>query len=92
MIRKKHDPPKNIRRKDQDFSYYIFEVDTGIKEEVIIHKETRTIFDVDEYINEKINEVHNLYNPINVHVEISPLGKWEYNELKNRGVELLYKN
>ena len=89
-MRKKHDPPKNIRTKDgrENFTYYLFEVDRGITNEVFIHKETQVIFDEDEYIINKMNYIQDAYNPQMVSVEISSLGKWEYNALKNTGVNL----
>ena len=86
-MRKKHSPPKNIRTKDQYFRYFLFEVDRGITNEVYIHKETQTIFDEDEYILNKIDFIQDQYEQMVV-VEISPLGKWEYNALKNTGVKL----
>ena len=86
-MRKKHSPPKNIRTKDQYFRYFLFEVDRGITNEVYIHKETQTIFDEDEYILNKIDFIQDQYKQMVV-VEISPLGKWEYNALKNTGVKL----
>tara|TARA_R100000231_G_scaffold17309_1_gene17987 strand:- start:2508 stop:2795 length:288 start_codon:yes stop_codon:yes gene_type:complete len=88
-MRKKHSPPKNIRTKDgrENFRYFLFEVDRGITNEVYIHKETQTIFDEDEYILNKIDFIQDQYKQMVV-VEISPLGKWEYNALKNTGVKL----
>ena len=86
-MRKKHSSPKNIRTKDQYFRYFLFEVDRGITNEVYIHKETQTIFDEDEYILNKIDFIQDQYKQMVV-VEISPLGKWEYNALKNTGVKL----
>tara|TARA_R100000781_G_C4034864_1_gene111892 strand:+ start:334 stop:624 length:291 start_codon:yes stop_codon:yes gene_type:complete len=89
-MRKKHEPPKNIRTKDrrENFTYFLFEVDRGITNEVFIHKETQVIFDEDEYIINKIDFIQDQYSPQMVVVEISPLGKWEYNALKNTGVNL----
>ena len=89
-MRKKHDPPKNIRTKDgrENFTYFLFEVDRGITNEVFIHKETQVISDEDEYIINKMNYIQDAYNPQMVSVEISPLGKWEYNALKNTGINL----
>ena len=86
-MRKKHEPFKNIRTKDgrENFRYFLFEVDRGITNEVYIHKETQTIFDEDEYILNKIDFIQDQYKQMVV-VEISPLGKWEYNALKNTGV------
>ena len=88
-MRKKHSPPKNIRTKDnrENFRYFLFEVDRGITNEVYIHKETQTIFDEDEYILNKIDFIQDQYKQMVV-VEISPLGKWEYNSLKQSGVKL----
>jgi len=89
-MRKKHSSPKNIRTKDgrENFRYFLFEVDRGITNEVYIHKETQTIFDEDEYILNKIDFIQDQYSPQMVVVEISPLGKWEYNALKQTGVNL----
>ena len=96
-MRKKHDPPKNIRTKDgrENFTYFLFEVDRGTTNEIFIHKETQNIIDEDEYILNKIDFIQDQYNPQMVVVEISPLGKWEYNALKQTGVNLfveLWKN
>ena len=89
-MRKKHSPPKNIRTKDnrENFRYFLFEVDRGVNTDVYVHKETQTIFDEDEYILNKIDFIQDQYVPQMVVVEISPLGKWEYNALKNTGVNL----
>ena len=89
-MRKKHEPPKNIRTKDgrENFTYFLFEVDRGITNDVFIHKETQVIIDEDEYILNKIDFIQDQYSPQMVVVEISPLGKWEYNALKNTGVNL----
>jgi|TARA_R110000824_G_scaffold10706_2_gene46859 hypothetical protein len=89
-MRKKHEPFKNIRTKDgrENFTYFLFEVDRGITNDVYIHKETQTIFNEDEYILNKIDFIQDQYTPQMVVVEISPLGKWEYNALKNSGVNL----
>ena len=89
-MRKKHEPFKNIRTKDgrENFTYFLFEVDRGITNDVFIHKETQVIIDEDEYILNKIDFVQDQYSPQMVVVEISPLGKWEYNALKNAGVNL----
>tara|TARA_R100000664_G_scaffold15696_1_gene24283 strand:+ start:250 stop:540 length:291 start_codon:yes stop_codon:yes gene_type:complete len=96
-MRKKHDPPKNIRTKDgrENFTYFLFEVDRGTTNEIFIHKETQNIIDEDEYILNKIDFIQDQYNPQMVVVEISPLGKWEYNALKQTGVNLfieMWKN
>ena len=89
-MRKKHEPPKNIRTKDrrENFTYFLFEVDRGVTSDVFIHKETQIIIDEDEYILNKIDFIQDQYNPQMVVVEISPLGKWEYNYLKQSGVNL----
>ena len=83
-MRKKHSPPKNIRTKDgrENFRYFLFDVDRGVTNDVYIHKETQKIIDEDEYILNKIDFIQDQYNPQMVVVEISPLGKWEYNALK----------
>ena len=96
-MRKKHDPPKNIRTKDgrENFTYFLFEVDRGTTNEIFIHKERQNIIDEDEYILNKIDFIQDQYNPQMVVVEISPLGKWEYNALKQTGVNLfieMWKN
>ena len=96
-MRKKHEPFKNIRTKDgrENFRYFLFEVDRGITSDIFIHKETQIIIDEDEYILNKIDFIQDQYNPQMVVVEISPLGKWEYNYLKQSGVNLfveLWKN
>ena len=87
-MRKKHEPFKNIRTKDgrENFRYFLFEVDRGITSDIFIHKETQIIIDEDEYILNKIDFIQDQYNPQMVVVEISPLGKWEYNYLKQSGV------
>ena len=96
-MRKKHEPFKNIRTKDgrENFRYFLFEVDRGITSDIFIHKETQIIIDEDEYILNKIDFIQDQYTPQMVVVEISPLGKWEYNYLKQSGVNLfveLWKN
>ena len=96
-MRKKHEPFKNIRTKDgrENFRYFLFEVDRGITSDIFIHKETQIIIDEDEYILNKIDFIQDQYNPQMVVVEICPLGKWEYNYLKQSGVNLfveLWKN
>ena len=87
-MRKKHSPPKNIRTKDgrENFRYFLFEIDRGVTSDIFIHKETQIIIDEDEYILNKIDFIQDQYNPQMVVVEISPLGKWEYNYLKQSGV------
>ena len=87
-MRKKHEPFKNIRTKDgrENFRYFLFEVDRGITSDIFIHKETQIIIDEDEYILNKIDFIQDQYTPQMVVVEISPLGKWEYNYLKQSGV------
>jgi len=89
-MRKKHEPFKNIRTKDgrENFRYFLFEVDRGVTSDVFIHKEIQIIIDEDEYILNKIDFIQDQYSPQMVVVEISPLGKWEYNALKNSGVNL----
>ena len=89
-MRKKHDSPKNIRTKDgrENFRYFLFEIDRGVTSDVFIHKETQIIIDEDEYILNKIDFIQDQYSPQMVVVEISPLGKWEYNALKQTGVNL----
>ena len=89
-MRKKHEPFKNIRTKDgrENFRYFLFEVDRGVTSDVFIHKEIQIIIDEDEYILNKIDFIQDQYTPQMVVVEISPLGKWEYNALKQTGVNL----
>ena len=89
-MKKKYNPPKNIRTKDgrENFRYFLFEVDRGVTSDVFIHKETQIIIDEDEYILNKIDFIQDQYTPQMVVVEISPLGKWEYNYLKQSGVNL----
>jgi len=89
-MRKKHEPFKNIRTKDgrENFRYFLFEIDRGVTSDIFIHKETQIIIDEDEYILNKIDFIQDQYTPQMVVVEISPLGKWEYNALKNTGVNL----
>tara|TARA_R100000988_G_scaffold100238_1_gene70474 strand:- start:193 stop:483 length:291 start_codon:yes stop_codon:yes gene_type:complete len=89
-MRKKHSSPKNIRTKDgrENFRYFLFDVDRGVTNDVYIHKETQNIIDEDEYILNKIDFIQDQYSPQMVVVEISPLGKWEYNALKQTGVNL----
>ena len=96
-MRKKHSPPKNIRTKDgrENFRYFLFDVDRGVTNDVYIHKETQNIIDEDEYILNKIDFIQDQYSPQMVVEEISPLGKWEYNALKQTGVNLfieMWKN
>jgi len=88
-MRKKHDPPKNIRTKDnkENFRYFLFEVDRGVTTDIYIHKETQTIFDENEYIYNKIDFIQDKYKQLVV-TEISPLGQWEYNALKQSGTLL----
>lgn len=88
-MRKKHNPPKNIRTKDnkENFRYFLFEVDRGVTNDIYIHKETQTIFDENEYIYNKIDFIQDKYKQLVV-TEISPLGKWEYNALKQSGITL----
>ena len=87
-MKKKYNPPKNIRTKDgrENFRYFLFEIDRGVTSDIFIHKETQIIIDEDEYILNKIDFIQDQYNPQMVVVEISPLGKWEYKALKNSGV------
>ena len=89
-MKKKYNPPKNIRTKDgrENFRYFLFEIDRGVTSDVFIHKETQIIIDEDEYILNKIDFIQDQYSPQMVVVEISPLGKWEYNYLKQSGVNL----
>ena len=89
-MRKKHSPPKNIRTKDgrENFRYFLFEIDRGVTSDIFIHKETQIIIDEDEYILNKIDFIQDQHSPQMVVVEISPLGKWEYNYLKQSGVNL----
>ena len=89
-MRKKHEPFKNIRTKDgrENFRYFLFEIDRGVTSDIFIHKETQIIIDEDEYILNKIDFIQDQYSPQMVVVEISPLGKWEYNYLKQSGVNL----
>ena len=84
-MRKKHDPPKNIRTKDnkENFRYFLFEVDRGATTDIYIHKETQTIFDKIDFIQDQYTQL--------VVTEISPLGQWEYNALKQAGT-LLFKD
>ena len=90
-MRKKYDPYKNIRTKDgrENFRYFLFDIDVGITTNVFIHKETQTIINEDEYIQNKMEFLQDKYNPQLIYTEISPLGKWEYNSLKQSGVALL---
>ncbi len=87
-MRKKHEAFKNIRTKDgrENFRYFLFEIDRGVTSDIFIHKETQIIIDEDEYILNKIDFIQDQYSPQMVVVEISPLGKWEYNYLKQSGV------
>ena len=89
-MKKKYNPPKNIRTKDgrENFRYFLFEIDRGVTSDVFIHKETQIIIDEDEYILNKIDFIQDQYTPQMVVVEISPLGKCEYNYLKQSGVNL----
>jgi hypothetical protein len=92
MTRKKHEPFKNIRTKDQYFKYFLFEIDRGRTRETFIHIETKTIFNDDEYILDKMTQIQKYYDPQMIEVEISPLGKWEYNALKEKGLKSLFEN
>ena len=86
-MRKKHNPPKNIRTKDgrENFRYFMFEINDGVRRDLFIHLETELIGDENKYFGDKIDFIHNKYTPKLVEVEISPLGKWEYNALKQKG-------
>ena len=90
-MRKKHEPFKNIRTKDgrENFRYFLFDIDRGSTTDVFIHKETQKIESEDEYIQNKMEFIQDKYNPQLIYTEISPLGKWEYNFLKQSGVALL---
>ena len=88
-MRKKHEKYKNIRRKDQNFKYFLFDVNHGHTQETFIHKETQQIPDIDEYIENKFEAIYDYYNPRVVEVEISPLGKYEYKELEYLGCSKL---
>ena len=89
-MRKKHEAFKNIRTKDgrENFRYFLFEIDRGVTSDIIIHKEKQIIIDEYEYMLNKMNYIQDHYKPQCVEVEISPLGKWEYNYLKQSGVNL----
>ena len=88
-MRKKHEAFKNIRTKDENFIYFLFDIDRGSTTDVFIHKETQKIESEDEYIQNKMEFLQDKYNPQLIYTEISPLGKWEYNSLKQSGVALL---
>jgi hypothetical protein len=88
-MRKKYESYKNIRRKEENFQYFLFEVDDGIRTEVFIHLETQLIENEDEYFGNKIDAIYDKYKPKLVEIEVSPLGKWEYNALKQSGAETL---
>jgi hypothetical protein len=88
-MRKKHEAFKNIRTKDEHFRYFLFDIDRGSTTDVFIHKETQKIESEDEYIQNKMEFLQDKYNPQLIYTEISPLGKWEYNSLKQSGVALL---
>ena len=81
-MRKKHEAFKNIRTKDENFRYFLFDIDRGSTTDVFIHKETQKIESEDEYIQNKMEFLQDKYNPQLIYTEISPLGKWEYNSLK----------
>ena len=87
-MRKKHEAFKNIRKKDEHFRYFLFDIDRGMSTDVFIHKETEVITNEDEYIQSKMEFIQDKYNPQLIYTEISPLGKWEYNSLKQSGVTL----
>ena len=89
-MRKKHSPPKNIRTKDgrENFRYFLFDIDRGSTTDVFIHKETQAIINEDEYIQNKMEFIQDKDTRQLIYREISPLGKWEYNYLKQSGVNL----
>jgi len=89
-MRKKHNPPKNIRTKDgrENFRYFLFEVERSTTDDIYIHRETQKIIDEDEYIINKVDYIRDKYEPEFVVPCISDLGKWEYFALKNAGVKL----
>ena len=88
-MRKKHNKPKNIRRKDEHFKYFLFEINHGHTNEIFIHKETQKIPDIDEYINNKFEAIYDYFEPRVVELEISPLGEYEYKELDYLGATKL---
>ena len=75
-----------------DADCFLFEIDRGRTRETFIHIETKTIFNDDEYILDKMTQIQKYYDPQMIEVEISPLGKWEYNALKEKGLKSLFEN
>ncbi len=89
-MRKKYDTYKNIRTKDrrENFTYYLIDIDTGIKQYVFILLEKFKVNNQDQFVENWIDLIQAMYHPTLVNVVISSLGKWEYDELKERGVKL----
>tara|TARA_Y100000592_G_scaffold75812_1_gene118537 strand:+ start:532 stop:816 length:285 start_codon:yes stop_codon:yes gene_type:complete len=87
-MRKKHSKPKNLRKIDEHYRYFLLEIERKNTDEIYIHRETQIIIDEEEYIINKIDFIREIYNPELVVPGISALGKWEYYALKNAGVKL----
>lgn len=81
--------PRIIQRKEENFNYFLFEIDNGIRRDLYIHRETQSIEDEDEYFANKLEAIHSKYKPELVDIDISALGQWEYNALKQKGAETL---
>jgi hypothetical protein len=81
--------PKIIQRKEENFTYFLFEIDNGLRRDLYIHRETQKIEDRDDYIENKLDAVRDKYKPDLVEIDISDLGQWEYNALKQKGAETL---
>ena len=84
---------KNIRKPSHTiFTHcFIFFVNDGKKEKTFIHRDLDTDFEgveYDKYIDRKIQELYSKYN-MNVKIEGSRLGLWEYDELIKLGVAKL---
>jgi hypothetical protein len=82
---------KNIRTKDgkENFSYYLIDVDTGLKQYVFLLKETKKVVDKKQFIENHTELVKAIYKPNEVDIQMSSLGKWEFDELKEGGVKVM---
>ena len=39
--------PKIIQRKEENFTYFLFEIDNGLRRDIFIHRETQKIEDLE---------------------------------------------
>jgi hypothetical protein len=82
---------QNIRTKDgrENFSYYLIDVDAGLKQYVFLLMETKEVVDKKQFMENHMELVRAIHKPTEVNVEMSSLGKWEFDELKDRGVKVM---